>query len=78
MTNRKVEFKIIDKEIGAWAVECPECPLKDALKLLEQKPRSCVTGIVTNCQGAVPLAHCDFCEGEQTFNPDTLTIGCRK
>lgn len=80
MTRRKVVFKDISKGVvEAWAVESPECPIKEALTTLGKEPRACIAGVVTNCQGGVPLNHCEFCDGDKTFREEkdhSYTIDC--
>jgi hypothetical protein len=78
MIQRKAEFKELSKDIDAWALQSPECPLKEALDTLGQKPRSCIMGVVTNVQGAVPLTKCEFYGGDKTLTKDPMTIGCKK
>jgi hypothetical protein len=78
MTRRKIKFKDISNELEMWALESSECPMKSALKTLGEKPQFCITGIITNCQGVVPLTHCKFCDGDKTFDETSMTIECTK
>jgi hypothetical protein len=43
---------------GVFHIDCATCPLIPAFQALEQKPAACVSGIVTNMQGHVPIHTC--------------------
>jgi hypothetical protein len=77
---RDVEMIMKDKKMGIWVIECKECPLANALKTLNQKPRMCVSGIVTNVQGAVSIGDCEFLNRkvEPTGVGKNLKIDCTK
>ena len=76
---RDVTMIMKDKEIF-WVIECEECPLKEALKLLNQQPKMCVSGIITNVQGCVTIANCEFLNRD--IEPEgvgkNLKIDCKK
>jgi hypothetical protein len=61
-TTRKASLKI--EKMGFWSIDCADCPLLPHLTALKQKPRSCTAGLSTNCQGAVPIAACEYFDKE--------------
>ena len=77
---RDVEMIMKDKKMGIWVIECKECPLKKSLEILNQKPRMCVSGIITNAQGAVSIANCEFLNRdiEPKGSGKNLSIDCTK
>lgn len=58
----KKTVKLERGEMGFWSIVCPDCPLAPHLKALELEARPCISGMSTNCQGAVPLASCKHYE----------------
>jgi len=70
----------IDEEspIGAWTMVPKACPAAAHLAALRQKPWSCVAGLQTRGQGAVPISHCEHFGGNETIsNTDgPLVAGC--
>lgn len=78
MKQRLLNLKMIDEERGFWKADCDECPLTEALKTLNQPPRSCVSGIITNMQGPVVVSKCEFYAGDHTTKSDPFSIGCNK
>jgi len=75
----KLSVEKKDNPLGAWDVFVESCPLRPHLLALGMKPRACISGIQTNCQGAVPLASCEFYEKESAKREKKhFTIQCRK
>ena len=56
---RVVQF-VPDKKspVGAWEVTCAECPMIPHLVALEMPVKPCLSGIITNVQGPVPIGVC--------------------
>ena len=75
--KREVKFK--DEGIG-FSISCADCPLLPALETLGQKPRPCVSGIMTNMQGPVPVAECEHYGKNSIANEEgnRLSIECGK
>lgn len=66
-------------DAGIFGITCSTCPLKVHTDALGQKPPTCINGIITNMQGAVPLGTCKHYEKDSIANAGkTLTIMCRE
>jgi hypothetical protein len=64
-------------DAGIFSIECQECPLKLHTDALGQKAPSCVHGIITNMQGAIPLGTCKHYEKDSiVVEGKTLVILC--
>lgn len=75
--KREVTYK---EELSVFSIDCATCPLIPAFQLLEQKPTACVSGMVTNMQGHVPIHTCKHYAKDSISNGDnkTLWIECGK
>jgi hypothetical protein len=75
--KRSVTYK--EEEI-TFRIDCADCPLSDALKTLGKEPRPCISGIMTNMQGHVPIATCEHYKKDSIENTDGngLAIECGK
>lgn len=75
--RRAVTFK--DEGIG-FSILCPDCPLLPALKTLGQNPRSCISGLMTNIQGPVPVGQCEYYQKDSITNDEgnRLSVDCGK
>lgn len=75
--KRAVQFK--EEEI-TFAITCDKCPLKPHLEALGQPPRACVSGIMTNMQGPVPVASCEHYKKDSISNDadKSLMLECGK
>jgi hypothetical protein len=75
--KRIVEYK---EEIGVFSITCPDCPLLTAFEELNQKPWACVSGMVTNMQGHVPIHTCKHYTKDSIANEaeKKLSIECGK
>lgn len=68
----KREFKFVGGNdcIGSWGLYCDDCPLLPHLKALGMKPKACVSGIQTNCQGAIPMGACEHYQKDSAKSQD--------
>jgi len=68
------------EELGVFHIDCPTCPLIPAFDLLDQKPKPCVSGMVTNMQGHMPIHTCKHYQKDSLANePEKkLSIECGK
>lgn len=76
MKKRPVEFVVEkDSPIGAWHINCPTCPKHYYERAAEiEKLSSCVSGISTNMQGAIPLGSCKHKLNKEWAEP--LEVEC--
>lgn len=58
MSETKRTATLSEGDAGFFTLDCADCPLVAHAKALEQKPPSCVNGIITNMQGAITLNSC--------------------
>jgi len=68
------------EELGVFHIDCADCPLIPAFKALDQKPTACVSGMVTNIQGHMPIHTCKHYAKDSISNGEnkTLWIECGK
>jgi hypothetical protein len=76
--KRQVEYTE-PNDIG-FRISCATCPLIPALKELDEEPRPCVSGIVTNVQGPVVMGTCKHYKPDSVSNGEgkTLWLECGK
>lgn len=75
MTRREVQ---VEADLIGFSITCPTCPLLPHLEALGQKPRSCVAGLITNVQGAVPLNSCEFYTKDSISSEKPATLECAR
>jgi hypothetical protein len=75
--RRTVTFK--DEGIS-FSISCRDCPLLPALETLGQNPRPCISGLITNMQGFVPVAECEHYQKDSidSQGAQNLSVECRK
>ena len=68
------------EELGVFHIDCPTCPLIPAFEALDQKPTSCVSGLVTKMQGHCPIHACKhYAKNSLANEPEKqLSIQCGK
>ena len=66
------------ENLGVFHIDCAECPLIPAFTALDKKPESCVSGMVTNMQGHMPIHQCKHYAKDSIANePEKkLSIQC--
>ena len=75
--KRLVTYK--DDGIG-FSITCADCPLLPELMTLGQSPRPCISGIITNVQGRVPIAECKHYQKDSidSQGAQNLSVECGK
>lgn len=64
---------------GIFHIDCAECPLIPAFQSLDKKQEACISGVVTNIQGQIPIHQCKHYAKDSISNENhSLWLECRK
>jgi hypothetical protein len=68
------------EELGVFSVDCAECPLIPHLKALDQPSKPCLSGMVTNMQGHMPIYTCKHYQKDSITNEpgQKLSVICNQ
>lgn len=77
MRRSVIPYQDSQGPIETWDIRCDTCPLSPHLKALGQPGRACLSGVITNAQGAVPLTTCPHYTEESAKDDDgKVSIEC--